>query len=698
MHRSLLFLLLILVAGACSEPAPARLFLFDGPRLVGQLESHTGRLAEPGADGWLRIHEALAPEARQPTPWPSVTRTSLALPGLGTPPERTKPHELRFGGEELPIVQLASDFTDPSQLDDGQFYVAGTELYLLDRAGRFADKTLDYFAWIERKPRASLPGITSDGLMLLAGESFSLELPAIASETAELVFATTLYGTPGTAGPSTFTVEFEGRPLLGTTMEPALAAPPEPHRVPLPRSSGGRLTLRVTGGAGLALFSTPTVTDTAREQPDRPDIIIFLADTFRADNLAAWGGPANLAPNLNRFQESGLTFTGARAPATWTLPSQASLLTSLYPYQHGAVRSTLRLPAQLDTLPKRLRAAGYRTAAVTDGIMVTAHQGLDSGFELFLDQRLHSDFESDTLDRVRSVLALDDGRPLLLYVQSYRAHAPYMVTPETFASHPELFGEDGDIADWDYETLFSDVMEHAGKAKEGDTDSIELLRTRGTQLERLYRGGVIDLDRGFGDFLTLVEPRHPLFVFTSDHGESFFEHRAISHGTSVNEEEARVPLILSGPGIEPGLVERAVTLVDLAPTLTGLVGVAPSPDWSGRSILGLEPVGPDVLSFMAEIDGTDVERRFALYDGQHKVVGWTKNGRVEDKLESAFDLEADPHEEVDLLGAEPGWARALFEAHRAELDELTRPRAEPVPLVLTDEQRADLAAMGYTGD
>lgn len=701
MPRALLASLL-LAAVSCSGPeAPARIPLLGPGSPPGQLTGEASQLAEPGPGDWQRVHQEIAPGDWFPGPWPGVWIARLAFAGLGTAPERTLPNELAQEGLELPPASISSDFAGPEDLEDGSFYVVGCELFLLDREERYRTQPLDYYAWFERNPlapRTSLPGTTADGLALLAGETFTVELPESNRGPRELVFGTRLHGSPELVGPSQLVVALDDEPLVSEELTPSLLGAPQAHRITLP-AHGSRLSFHVEAGRGICLITNPTVVRSESAPTDpRPDIVIFLADTFRADNLAAWGGDPGLAPHMNRFADEGLVFTGARAAASWTLPSQSSLLTSVYPYQHGATRTDLALPSGLATLPERLQAAGYRTAAVTDGIYVTARHGLDRGFELFLDEPLEGDFDRDTLERVRTVLELDDDRPLFLYVQSYRAHTPYRVTDETFDSHPELFGSSPERSAWDYETEYKKLGALAGEALGRDPAAVAAVRKQAARVEKLYRGGAADLDRGFGRLLELFTP-DTLIVLTSDHGESFLEHEALAHGTSVNEEETRVPLVFRGPEIKPGVVADPVTQLDLAPTILALVDVAPPGTWLGRSLFDLDAASaPPVLSYMAGMNPLTPERRFALYEGPKKAIGWIRDDALLDKPPTGFDLATDPGEDHEVTAQGATWPAELMDSHRDELDALMIPLANPEALTLTDEERAHLAAMGYLGE
>jgi arylsulfatase A-like enzyme len=95
------------------------------------------------------------------------------------------------------------------------------------------------------------------------------------------------------------------------------------------------------------------------------------------------------------------------------------------------------------------------------------------------------------------------------------------------------------------------------------------------EIGRLYRRLV---DRGLA--------RRTVFVVTADHGEAFGEHGQKGHGASVYDEEAHVPPLLHAPGtLRPGRVGRAVSLVDVAPTILELCSIPPDRAMQGRSLV-----------------------------------------------------------------------------------------------------------------
>src|SRR6185436_14684173 len=106
-------------------------------------------------------------------------------------------------------------------------------------------------------------------------------------------------------------------------------------------------------GPGPAVFAAPTVAPLENPSaPKRtaPDVVLLILDTFRADNLAAFGGAQETAPKLDAFVARSLRFVDARSTAAWTLPSIGTLMSGLYPGQHGGTDFDRKVAAEADTL------------------------------------------------------------------------------------------------------------------------------------------------------------------------------------------------------------------------------------------------------------------------------------------------------------------------------------------------------------
>lgn len=117
---------------------------------------------------------------------------------------------------------------------------------------------------------------------------------------------------------------------------------------------------------------------------NRPDIIFIVLDTQRADRLGCYGHERAVTPNLDRFAAESVLFEQAVAPAQWTVPSHASMLTGLYPTVHGVTQSSHRLSAQRPHLAEILQRSGYETIGFCNNPLVgILNNGLKRGFQTF---------------------------------------------------------------------------------------------------------------------------------------------------------------------------------------------------------------------------------------------------------------------------------------------------------------------------
>ena len=118
----------------------------------------------------------------------------------------------------------------------------------------------------------------------------------------------------------------------------------------------------------------------------RPDIVLLVLDTQRADRLSAYGYPAQTSPNLDAFAADATLFRHAVTPAQWTVPTHSSLFTGLYPSVHNTRQSFSILPKEIPTVAERLTEAGYFTSAFCNNPLVgVVDNGLRRGFTSFLN-------------------------------------------------------------------------------------------------------------------------------------------------------------------------------------------------------------------------------------------------------------------------------------------------------------------------
>jgi len=329
------------------------------------------------------------------------------------------------------------------------------------------------------------------------------------------------------------------------------------------------------------------------------DLLLVTIDALRADHLGAYGYGRPTSPAIDELARQGVVFERAYTATPQTSYAVASLLTGKY------VRSLFRLdqPPSNETLAHMLRERGMHTAAFfTDAVFFidrerfTAFEEDRFGFEY---AKMHPVDARPRLDQVREYLAARaPGDRLFVWVHFFEPHEPYVSQPAHRFGDRDVDLYDGEIAETD-------------SAVQG---LVAMMRARG---------------------------REPIVVVTADHGEEFGDHGGRYHGSTLYEEQVRVPLVMRIPGVAPRRVATPVQTVDLVPTLLGLYGVPWSARVRGTDLRPLLFGRP--LSTRVFADGIGARMLIA---GDEKLICDEEQG-----LCQLFDLAADPQERRNLADA-----------------------------------------------
>ena len=352
-------------------------------------------------------------------------------------------------------------------------------------------------------------------------------------------------------------------------------------------------------------------------------VLLVTIDALRADHLGLYGYDRPVSPNLDRFASESVVFERAYTQAPHSSYSLCSLMTS--EYLHETVDLDAPLPAL--TLPQALRAIDYNTAAFfTQGIFHTEGERLLAfrddafGFERHdhtdVDAARKTNMALEEVDRI-----VERGEPpSLLWVHYFDVHEPYRDT--TFGT--------------------SDADRYDGEIHKVDAEFDRLLRGMRSRISR-------DL----------------VVVVTADHGEEFRDHGGVYHGSTLYDEQIRVPLIVQAPDLEPRRVAAPVELTDVAPTVLGMVH-APIPDtMRGDDLRGL--LTGHVQTAGPVFSGVSYKRMVVRWP--YKLVADLRFGLYE-----LYDLSQDPRERTNLADREPRLLEALRGEVYAWLDSL---RAAP---------------------
>ena len=407
------------------------------------------------------------------------------------------------------------------------------------------------------------------------------------------------------------------------------------------------------GGAQAAVLpSTPAV-----RLPDGPhlggvDVFLITIDAWRADRLND-----RVTPNLARLAERGVVFDRAYAQVPHTSFSVATLLTGKHVYALSALGLDA---ARHQTLAEVLRRERYKTAAFyppsvffIDHDRLKALEDTSYGFEYVKYEYLAA---PERTDQVIHFLEEEKPARAFVWVHYLEPHEPY--------------------------------LEHPGFTTGSSTGLSTIDR---------YEGEVRFVDAEVARLMAYLQQHRPhaLVVLAADHGEEFGEHGGHYHGTTLYEEQVRVPLVFVTPTDGDDLLPHRhvggpVGLVDVAPTLLSLIGIEPSLRMRGRDLgpwLSAEGAPADALGpELAEID-----RKKMIVDGHDKLICDLENDACQ-----LFDLAADPHEQHDLSSDAPRLARL-----RGKLDQWmaaeTRFEHEQAPSPSDDRTRR-LLERGRLGD
>jgi arylsulfatase A-like enzyme len=424
---------------------------------------------------------------------------------------------------------------------------------------------------------------------------------------------------------------------------------------------------------GLACVSSCGGTD----HPPPPDLVVVSVDTLRADHLGAYGHAAARTPNIDGLAAAGRRYTQATTPMPRTTPAIATLLTGLWPLNHGSreVQAPMR---ELPTLASVLAGEGYATVGVSATRVLSEEQRIEQGFRSFLAERLNAGALTDeALARAREQ---GPQAPLLLWVHYFDPHFPYAPWPE-FEIQPAApvcrqlmvdLLKDGKLT---YAQILSDRDGVSSRALE--------------DCRELYDAEIAFTDLHVGRLLAELAAvrggKPPVVVFTADHGENFGEGGLYyDHGPNLHDAALIVPLILAGPGVPAGVDEGVAGLEDLMPTLLGLAGIPRErwPEMDGRDLLSGSDDGSGTDDVAFAESGTALYPRYtrSVFSGRRDGTHCLHDSRFSTCREVGesprlYDHLADPDFTVDLGKERPETLAAFESAWRSWVPEEVRQRS-----------------------
>jgi len=445
----------------------------------------------------------------------------------------------------------------------------------------------------------------------------------------------------------------------------------------LPYLAGLALLLAAVLIGGTRMREAWAVAQLPAGQPGRPNVLLLIIDTQRADHLSLYGYGRRTSPNLDAFARDALVFDNAYATSSWTLPTHASIMTGqpLHVHRAGLMRRPY-LGKGLPTMAEVFAQNGYATGGFVANTFWTGRQtGIHRGFVRYEDfwgnagdamartalgRRLAYDVlprfglrdvpgrkYADELNRdLLHWLDRVDGRPFFAFVNYFDVHGPHLPRAPFGGTYSPIAANAGRKG-MDIGALTADVVVPARE---------ELSR----MIDR-YDESILYIDDQLGRLFQQLKARgvldNTIIVLTSDHGESWGEHGMMYHGHSLYREQLHVPLLVRFPArLTPQRISRPVSVEQIPATLTTLTGIAPS------AFPQATLMSDTVHAVLAEVG-----RRSTVAANWPSSRGWVASLltqqwqfiRYQDAASELFDLTSDPAQLNNRAGSDPATASAL---------------------------------------
>jgi arylsulfatase len=449
-------------------------------------------------------------------------------------------------------------------------------------------------------------------------------------------------------------------------------------------------TVSVLAGCGTDSDHTMKTSGGGQSDTKRPNVVLIIIDTLRADMLSSYGHPADASPALTRITRNAVQFDSVIAQTSWTLPSIGSLLTSQYPRTLGLYdEGDQVLPQHFTTLAEVFQQNSYATFGVTANPNINSRAQFDQGFDeyvdslvvfvesrkdlqegeiFFKDSKLNS--TNDLFDQAREFAAMQEPKtPVFLQLNLMEVHE--------YARENMLRA--------DYQELFP-----------GEAHARYL---------RSVRQVTDDIEQFVQEIESLPGWEDALFCITSDHGEGLTDHpdivSSMGHGTLLYPSVVHVPWLLFSKAWTPEVthVTQDVRLLEVVPTVLDLVGIDPPPDVQGVSlktvILGEQDVAP-VPDYIITETYFRHFRKISAYHGNWQYIDNRKTAWQEPTHEIQSRRSVPNGAATNLAGKKP----KLVELMRRYVDRWEQRFEEATPQTageeLPEELRRQLEAIGYT--
>jgi arylsulfatase A-like enzyme len=475
----------------------------------------------------------------------------------------------------------------------------------------------------------------------------------------------------------------------------------------------------------------------------RPNFLVIMVDTLRADHLGSYGFERDISPNIDDLAEDSVVFEAAFTSASWTRASTASLFTGMVPSSHSCDVKVAMLPDDVTTIAEVLQGQGYITGGLPNNINVTRSFNFQQGFDWFdyqAPEYIAGATESasqlsmyNVVRKVRDRLGGETKR-----IEHYYQPA------DTVLANAKLFIQANQGQRWftwvhlmePHDPYFERPFNGLGIGRaEMETPPRSLV----TKIRTSYEQEITWMDVELGKFFEWMKGEdlydQTTIIITSDHGEEFLEHGGWWHGTTLYDEQLHVPLIVKLPGQKWAgtRVPWQVRQLDTPAAIAMLAGAPVPPEWQADDLFEEDfdmavaalaaaelPPAPPATDGEAEDDAppapilpsrqelTDKRGRIVLseenFEGNvlssvrsdgYKYIRANQNNPRNLSTEEMYNVRADPGERDNLVGKEGPRQVAMSKLLRSQLEQAMRFKVAAQTADISMEDCERMRALGY---
>jgi arylsulfatase A-like enzyme len=450
----------------------------------------------------------------------------------------------------------------------------------------------------------------------------------------------------------------------------------------------------------------------------KPNIILIVMDTVRADHLSCYGYFRKTTPNIDKIANQGVLFENAFSAAPWTPPSHASIFSGRYPSDHKTIGRNISLNKDVPVIPEILSQKHYRTIGITCCRMLNHESGFSRGFDKYVDVSAARKTTRDVMQSItrgpdkgaylanatikkllKEHIQKNKQQPFFMFINYFESHTPYdpprpfkskfcnkltqskiylneFILRKFLAKTTERFADNNlDISRLQFIASGGGGFSFAAK-------KLSISDKEWAVVKSWYDGEINYLDSRIGELISFLKDsgifENTILVLTADHGEIFGEHGLAVHPLCLYDSVLRVPLIFSGPPIanHGKRLSQIVSTVDIFPTILDIAGVKASDKIAGRTLYPFNERQTH-KSICAEYGGLHLLSLRAKYvlEELNKIDQGCKCVRTDNykyiysvDKEELYDVKNDPAEKVNLISKLPEKAQSLKKELQSSTD------------------------------